>query len=88
MLNDLYKRNGASLVYCRRIVLNNAAAHNFEGYFLLAVDLGSLKSKNGVMHCAKKATIHKLPTMLSTSKNVLVPGHNHLLTTGTDEPTL
>ena len=26
--------------------------------------------------------------MLATSKNVLCPGHNHLLTTGTDEPTL
>ena len=26
--------------------------------------------------------------MLATSKNVLFPGHNHLLTTGTDEPLL
>ena len=26
--------------------------------------------------------------MLATSKNVLFPGHNHLLTTGTDDPTL
>ena len=26
--------------------------------------------------------------MLSTSKNVLFPGHNHLLTTGTDDPSL
>ena len=26
--------------------------------------------------------------MLSTSKNVLFPGHNHLLTTGADEPSL
>ena len=34
----------------------------------------------------KKATIHQLTTMLSTSKNVLVPGHNHLLTTSADEP--
>ena len=24
--------------------------------------------------------------MLATSKNVLFPGHNHLLTTGTDDP--
>ena len=24
--------------------------------------------------------------MLTTSKNVLFPGHNHLLTTGTDDP--
>ena len=25
--------------------------------------------------------------MLATSKNVLFPGHNHLLTTGADDPT-
>ena len=37
--------------------------------------------------CAK-ATIHQVTTMLATSKNVLFPGHNHLLTTGTDDPTL
>ena len=30
----------------------------------------------------KKATIHQPTTMLSTSKHVLFPGHNHLLTTG------
>ena len=35
-------------------------------------------------HCAKKATIHQVTTMLATSKNVLYPGHNHLLTTGAD----
>ena len=26
--------------------------------------------------------------MLATSKNVLLPGHNHLLTTGADDPAL
>ena len=26
--------------------------------------------------------------MLATSKNVLFPGHNHLQTTGTDDPSL
>ena len=26
--------------------------------------------------------------MLATSKDVLFPGHNHLLTTGTDDPSL
>ena len=26
--------------------------------------------------------------MLATSKNVLFPGHNHLVTTGTDDPIL
>ena len=33
----------------------------------------------------KKATIHQVTTMLATSKNVLFQGHNHLLTTGTDD---
>ena len=36
----------------------------------------------------KKATVHQVTTMLATSKNVLFPGHNHLLTTGTDDPSL
>ena len=36
----------------------------------------------------KKATIHQVTTMIATSKNVLFPGHNLLLTTGTDNPTL
>ena len=36
----------------------------------------------------KKATIHQLTTMLSISTNVLSPSHNHLLTTGADDPTL
>ena len=39
-------------------------------------------------HCAKKATIHQVTTMLATSKNVLFPGPNHLLTTGSEDPTL
>ena len=37
---------------------------------------------------AQKATIHQVTTMLTTSKNVLYRGHNHPLTTGTDDPTL
>ena len=39
-------------------------------------------------YTAQKATIHQLTTMQSTSKTVLCPGHNHLLTTGTDDLTL
>ena len=31
------------------------------------------------LHCAKKASVHQVTTMLATSKNVLFPGHNHLL---------
>ena len=36
----------------------------------------------------KQTTIHQVTTMLATSKIVLFPGHNHLLTTGTNDPTL
>ena len=36
----------------------------------------------------KKATIHQVTTTLATSKNILFSGHNHLLTTGTDDSTL
>ena len=36
---------------------------------------------------AQKATVHQVTTMLATYKNVLFPGHSHLLTTGTDDPT-
>ena len=36
----------------------------------------------------KKATIHQVTTMLTTSRNVLFPGYNHLLTIGTDDPSL
>ena len=36
------------------------------------------------VHSAKKATIHQV----TTSKNVLFQGHNHLLTTSTDDPSL
>ena len=37
-------------------------------------------------HWTKKSTIHQVTTMLANTKNVLCPGHNHLLTTGTDDP--
>ena len=33
-------------------------------------------------------TIHQVTNMLATSKTVIYPGYNHLLTTGTDDPTL
>ena len=36
----------------------------------------------------KKATIHQVTTMPTTSKNVLFPGHNQLLTNGADDPSL
>ena len=36
----------------------------------------------------KKAIIHQVATMVATVKNVLFPGHNHLLTTRADDPAL
>ena len=36
----------------------------------------------------QKATIHQVTTLLATTKNVLFPGHNYLLTTGTDDSSL
>ena len=36
----------------------------------------------------KNTTNHQVTTMLATSKNVLYPSHNHLLTTGAEDLTL
>ena len=41
-----------------------------------------------VISTAQNATIHQVTTMLATSINVQFPDHNHLLTTGADDPTL
>ena len=42
------------------------------------------------MALGKKAAIHQVTTMPATSKNILFPGHNHLLiiNTGTDDLSL
>ena len=54
-------------------------------------DSSWISNPPALLHCFltlhKKATIHQVTTMLATSKNVLFPGHNHLLTTGADDPT-
>ena len=36
----------------------------------------------------KNHAIHQVSTMLATSKNVLFPRYNHLLTTGAGDPSL
>ena len=36
----------------------------------------------------KKPTIYQVTIMLATSKSVVFPGHNYLLTTGADDPKL
>ena len=45
------------------------------------------KYANKCCHCAKN-TIHQVATMVTTSKNVLFPSHNHMLATGIDGTTL
>ena len=55
---------------------------------VLLWDVQSLHVREQTMALCTKATIHQVTTMLATSKNVLFPGHNHLLTTGADDPTL
>ena len=56
-----------------------AHVHNHIGFYGGGQSIDSF-------HCAKP-TIHQVTTMLATSKNVLLTGRNHLLTTGTDDPT-
>ena len=41
-----------------------------------------------LLSLGKKVTIHQLTTMLATSRNVLFPGYNHLLTIDADDPSL
>ena len=55
-------------------------------FSILTVSQRAIKfiSQNSIL--CKKATIHQVITMLATSKNVLNPGHNHLLTIHTDDP--
>ena len=55
---------------------------------LLQVTRGKRGRYNDSFTQGKKATIHQVTTTLATSKNVLFPGHNHLLTTGVDDLTL
>ena len=51
--------------------------------------LACAKAHEGNINCTQtKATIHQVTTMLATSKHVIFPGHNPLLTTGTDDVTL
>ena len=61
--------------------LISGAINQLQAIILVAVLLLSLALR-------KKATIHQVSTVLATSKNVLFPGHNHLLATSTDDPSL
>ena len=53
---------------------------NYYPYIQILYSNGSKFYKKLTGH--KKATIHQVTKMLDASKNVLFPGHNHLLTTG------
>ena len=64
---------------CKFICVNDALYHFIilpPAYFI------------SIQITAQENTIHQVTTMLATSKNVLFPGHNDLLTTGTDDPSL
>ena len=50
--------------------------------------LGCMSPQGWPCTLHKNASVHQVITVLATSKNVLFPGHNHLLTTSTDEPPL
>ena len=63
-----------------------------RGISLHIRNTGMTKAGNMTIHMlhlepslGKKATIHQVTTMPVTSKNVLFSGHNHLLTTSTDD---
>ena len=62
----------------------------FTGYAVISNNSSTncfaivLKPRGHTLH--KNATTHQVTTMLATSKNILFPGPNHLLTTGTDDP--
>ena len=61
-------------------------AQNIESSIIIQICIALMCSTHSTQH--KKATIHQVTTMLTTSKNVLFEGHKNLLTTGTDGPTL
>ena len=60
---------------------------NILGYFLSCNADGTLTSIFR-LPLGKKAINYQVTTMLATSKNVLFPGPNHLLTTSADDPSL
>ena len=75
------------------IVIVIKTGHSSLAYFILYTNAKATKyqyiCKVILNHTlTKQATIHQVATMLTTSKNVLFPGHNHLLTTSTDDPLL
>ena len=63
----------------------------YDVYVSHPVDINEYPGQNVlyyITNTCKKASIHQVNTMLATSKNVLFPGPNHLLTNGADDPML
>ena len=63
-----------SLDLIRSLCEDLVSLHNIN-----SIQLGFLTLSYIASHCIKKPTIHQQTTMLATSKNVLFPGHNHLV---------
>ena len=59
-----------------------------QRYLIQTTRIGCDIKPDNTLH--KKATIRQVlvTTIFATSKSILFPGHNHLLTTGTDDLTL
>ena len=77
-------RSGTMGIISRHFLCQNHMWPRYNKY-----NLQSTRTDNAhLFPWAKKATIHQVTTMLATSKNDLFPGHNRLLTTGTDNSTL
>ena len=84
-------------IYCKHQLTANTCIHFVCVKTLISFPLWAVQillsiswflSDNWRTSTAQKATIHQVTTMLATSKNSLCPGHNHLITTGADDPTL
>ena len=58
------------------------------GIFASMLDILAVQATYPFKHTVPNSTIHQVTTMLATSKNVVFPGNNYLLTTGTDDPSL
>ena len=80
-----------STLRVKRYIINALSTVQWEYTLLLewrevhALDHNPTSSFSSTV---QMSTVHQVTTMLATSKNVLFLGHNHLLTTGTNDPTL
>ena len=68
--------------------VNSGTQKNLLAEVRLILIFMSGKLRTGDVSLGKKAIIHQVTTMLYTSKNVLFPAHNHLLTTDADDLSL